>query len=596
MTLIYTTEAQVQSIISSILSGQAGTANGVAPLDENGQINPIYLANALSTGNGGAIGTADSPPEDSINRLFYPNSDGTYTNFSGVSITLSDGLNLIIGNDTDGFEKIVVPIDLVGYTQDSNIISYIEGVSLNGNQLFDLSSMIVDRYRVNNDGTLSFDGTTGAPAYKYASVPLYGMGSNTNINVYGYVGAGVTGNKAYRFLDEDDVPLTFGNLNNSVNINGTNLSIPEGAVKLEFTVKQAADTEDPSLYSAIMVNYGLSKLTYESYVEPDFDYRVDTINGVKVGNLRKEDSLPGSLTEQDVLDLINNKSNPIVMVGDSLTAQFDGDYLASITGRSVTRYGYGGRASTQIRDYYLNTLSSEYSKTTVFWVGRNNFYDIGLLDTIINDLQRMINAKGDDNFIILTPPTGQYPSEYIGTERRAYLEDLWSTMKRKWGDRVLDAQSILREAFDFSLITLQSSFTQPSVGANVQITLNDTSSFTASDEIVIGFFSQSSPSGESVTANRDEYTVISVDSPTLVTIRLDVSNRIAPGASVNNFTTTNTEVAIHYLNIAKTIDYENVFIRGVSADSVRFDDVHYTDETYQYLGKFIAVKLKSLGI
>ncbi len=117
MSLIYTTEAQVTAIINSIISGQRNAAGGLVGLLPNGQIDPKYIADSLGTGNGGAIGTADSPPADSVNRTYYPSATGTYTNFSGIAVDLADGLNIIIGNETDGFEKIVAPVDLAGYAE-----------------------------------------------------------------------------------------------------------------------------------------------------------------------------------------------------------------------------------------------------------------------------------------------------------------------------------------------------------------------------------------------------------------------------------------------------------------------------------------------
>jgi lysophospholipase L1-like esterase len=125
MSQIYTTEAQVQAIINSIITGQRNSAGGLVGLNENAQIEPQYIASALGVGNGGAITTSSTPPSDSVNRVFFPSQTGTYTNFSSIAVTLSDGLNLIVGSQTGGFTKVVTPITLTDYVTNANLASKI---------------------------------------------------------------------------------------------------------------------------------------------------------------------------------------------------------------------------------------------------------------------------------------------------------------------------------------------------------------------------------------------------------------------------------------------------------------------------------------
>lgn len=66
----------------------------------------------LVSGFKGAIAIADTPTEDGI---YIPSESGTYIHADGIVVDLTEGLTLIVKTGSD-FSKILIPIDLSGYT------------------------------------------------------------------------------------------------------------------------------------------------------------------------------------------------------------------------------------------------------------------------------------------------------------------------------------------------------------------------------------------------------------------------------------------------------------------------------------------------
>ena len=67
----------------------------------------------LSTAAIVAIAPADE--DDEVAGLKFPTVSGTYTNFGGISVQMSDGLTVIFSNGSGVFTKTVIPIELAQY-------------------------------------------------------------------------------------------------------------------------------------------------------------------------------------------------------------------------------------------------------------------------------------------------------------------------------------------------------------------------------------------------------------------------------------------------------------------------------------------------
>lgn len=60
-------------------------------------------------------------PNDEIAGIKFPTQSGTYTNYGGIVVDLSEGLNMIFSDGDAGFTKTVIPIDLAGYATTSRV-------------------------------------------------------------------------------------------------------------------------------------------------------------------------------------------------------------------------------------------------------------------------------------------------------------------------------------------------------------------------------------------------------------------------------------------------------------------------------------------
>ncbi len=59
--------------------------------------------------------------DDAIAGIKFPTESGTYTNYGGTVVDLTEGLTMIFSDGTGAFTKTVVPIDLQGYATEKSI-------------------------------------------------------------------------------------------------------------------------------------------------------------------------------------------------------------------------------------------------------------------------------------------------------------------------------------------------------------------------------------------------------------------------------------------------------------------------------------------
>ena len=207
--------------------------------------------------------TPATDPGDPVgNRMWVASEEGTYTHFSGITIGESEAAFIV---DTgSAYTKVTIPVDLTGYYTKSEVDeTFVEGplTFVIGSQLFDKTDLIEDTY-VRNDGAYQ----TGQAGYQSYECPI--DATQGHVTFSGVVLGGVT--KYIAFINAGGGVIS-GSVS-SILTNTKTVSIPEDAVKMRFTCKNAANA--PEVIDVLMVNYGETALPYEAY-----DKQITEING-----------------------------------------------------------------------------------------------------------------------------------------------------------------------------------------------------------------------------------------------------------------------------------------------------------------------------
>lgn len=557
------------------------------------EANRAELAVSMGVPNGGPISTASSPVAGTTNRVYFPTASGTYTNFSGLVVDITTGLNIILGNSTSGFQKIVVPV--IGY-----VSPYLTNLSLVDRwaSYKKVPFNLADRF-YNGDGFQNSEFIT----YELKKADtLFGYSGN-----YINCKLGLTNNFWY-FLDKTRfynnpsfVTTVYFNIelispiNRNISVRlfrvtatSTETSISTVNVTLTSNVKTIVPVSMSLLgpnsvenVRGIEVRFftqDLSVFSQDLYI----GRILSSVSPLSVGEIEK-------VADYQLLVRSNQNRIPedinltnISCWGDSLTAQGYPELLKTVTSRSVVTRGYGGERSYQLRDRFL-AQSNIFTNTQVFWVGRNNYRTPLFIENVIDDLETMINSLGHNRFIVLSILNGDILAERRGTSDFDKLIELDKKMSEIYGVRFLNIRMALINTFD-SGFKLTNTFIQPTIASNVQITLNTTTGLAATNVIRIGEISLF-----------DEYTIMSIDSSTLATIRLNVSNRINVGANVQNeYYDFNGQASTGYLKILKKQDSIDL-IDGVIPNSLRTDFIHLTTVGYQKVANIISKTLSGLG-
>lgn len=117
----------------------------------------------------GSAAPADDPGTPTDPVYYIAESDGTYTNFGGLSVTAADGLNILSFIPGTGWSKTVVPIDLSSYAFKSELLEVDAAIS---NITFESISgtEIPDNYYQQISGALTSSTQYNTTKYNIASI------------------------------------------------------------------------------------------------------------------------------------------------------------------------------------------------------------------------------------------------------------------------------------------------------------------------------------------------------------------------------------------------------------------------------------------
>lgn len=205
--------------------------------DESTQSNRKINVNQITPLVQGSFGGSASPsdtPNITNNIWYFATTSGTYTNFGGLVVDVTEGLTILV-YDGSTWEKSVVPIDLTNYIQDGQLeesLSVLENKIIFRKNKFNKDDVINGFYVFNSSGALFPDPDSAVSPI----IPLNGA------NIF-YL-SGRNSISGFRFLNESLTPMkplvspngaefvTYG----SGPVNGVYYA-PVGAIYCQFTVK-----------------------------------------------------------------------------------------------------------------------------------------------------------------------------------------------------------------------------------------------------------------------------------------------------------------------------------------------------------------------
>lgn len=325
-----------------------------------------------------------------------------------------------------------------------------------------------------------------------------------------------------------------------------------------------------------------------------------TISNIATDDLEFDNDEPRIVQKKYNISTSGNTSKPIIKIwGDSFVDEvnvagsqvpFAVPMRLLMPDRTILTNGYAGYKSAQIRDKFFADMSANpqyLNATSIFWPGRNDLAKTGWPYIVLDIVKSMVNTLGHSRFLVGNPA-----SDASGTndESRATISNaegirykdilLYESLcLQTFGSRFVNMRKALVEKYDFGGVSLTNAFTQPASGANVQIAVNSTSMFSSGVRLRIGFF----PSDPMIGGFADVYTIQSIDSATLMTIRLDdevgIPKRITSGNPVDNLVDTaalpDGFSAKTYLKVVTAIDYQD-HNRDITPGSGRVDLGHTT--------------------
>lgn len=367
----------------------------------------------------------------------------------------------------------------------------------------------------------------------------------------------------------------------------------------QFGKYEVSDYLDVDVYETYVIDLTSSGLTYE-----EMDAYV-TINGLLDISLMTQNAQHSITSDRaTVAESIEQLSvrGDIDVWGDSLVAQGWATNLGLILGRNAYTHGYWGKKSTYIRDQFLlgSTIST---RTQIINVGRNNYSSV---ETIIDDVRAMVSAMGHQNFLICMPPNGNYGTlassgsatgEMKGGTAYSYFTELSERLKNEWGSNFIDTRKGTINSYKNGGVTLLSTFTQPPINSNVQISVSDSAFLTTYNPADVTKFGPTVMNRIVIGINNiyDIYEVISVDSSTLMTVKLISANRVLPGSPVSNLIDDGGTSSVIYLRVMQNADYE-CFLNDTTQSTFRSDGVHMSTLGKQCLAEVVARKIVSMKI
>lgn len=277
-----------------------------------------------------------SSVNDNLPGLKFPTESGTYSNYGGLVIDITEGLNLIFSDGDTDFKKVLIPIDLSGYLQENEL------PLVQGKNLFDPSQVKDGKYLTSSTGNiLSITGwgvSDWIPVLPGETYTLSGQRGRQGVSFFSSYGSPTA--VADSYIGDTNMPLTFtaptgGNfvvfgLYSSTNPTFSNIQFEEGSQATAYDpyFKAVKLIADKKLAAYAFEKNGLI-LSFEALAEHGYMSDPKTVKQIE----EKADSIQDSLNQ-----ISETYTSPNLF---DETAKQDGKYLNSTTGDIVSSSGWG---------------------------------------------------------------------------------------------------------------------------------------------------------------------------------------------------------------------------------------------------------------
>ncbi|WP_336092555.1 hypothetical protein [Leeuwenhoekiella sp. CH_XMU1409-2] len=475
-------------------------------------------------------------------------------------------------------------------------VNYLSGLASNSNMTKVVTGSDVNYSKTQESGSATFYFNYQSPVNLIANHKYYVV-FEVLVNIDSRA---VDNNFTPRLTPKFDNPTTIGSavLRSSIQVGNrgfvkfemtTNASITEASNKLFFETAGSAYTTgmqfDADFYNVFIADLGnIGSENEVSYAQMDEYFTkygfVPEVNAITTPVADVSSGGGGSSSLAD-----------IEIWSDSLGLSWN-TTLATLLGRNVFQNKFGGKKSYYIRDQFLSGLTPE--RTQVFLLGRNNYSEQSY---VLDDLKAMVSALGHQRFVILTVVNGGiFNYEITGNVGYGYITSINEAIKKAFPNNYIDIREGLIERYDFQNVKLTSSFTQPAIDANVQITVNDTTYFATENSSDASALPTRTGQMRIIHAREDlndGYEIVSIDSETQITIQLKENNSgIAPGATVQNII---DDGSVKYLKLIQELDFYTKSVDTVMS-SLRYDNVHWTQAGQDVVANLVAEFIKTAGI
>lgn len=318
----------------------------------------------------GPAAPADNPGTPTDPVYYIATTTGTYTNFGGLAVTASDGLNILSFVPGTGWSKAVVPIDLDQYAEKDSLIQvfdFTDQVKINPKNLFNKLKTRAG-YHSTSGSFLSSLNTLCTDFIPVISGQVYTMSPNPTLGV------------ANRFVFFDTNKVFFSSVNSVAGSSHTITSPVTGFVVINIgssTGIGSGDLTDNALVNNFQFEKGSVVTAYSPYLF--------SIDGTKVENISSFLNIPqtfdstgsGSVYRSDTgaITNISGVGYPNASRSTAIFAVTPGDkYLVSCqVGGSVGMAGYNnlGVYNSRILD---SSGLSEFGSSEV-----NNYSDLEII-------------------------------------------------------------------------------------------------------------------------------------------------------------------------------------------------------------------------
>jgi len=142
------------------------------------------------------------------------------------------------------------------------------------------------------------------------------------------------------------------------------------------------------------------------------------------------------------------RKQPFVAWGDSLTAGTGSSLfhdfptlISGIDSRMVFNEGKGGETSSEIKKRFLAYHNREIFGNSIFWVGRNNFYENNV---VIDDIDQMVSSlPKNGHYLILGIVNSDVPEERKNTSNLNSIKAINMLLSEKFKDKFIPIREIL---------------------------------------------------------------------------------------------------------------------------------------------------------